>query len=226
LRPPDGRGSPVEARPATSAANLTELSDPATFAAVERGFGAAADRAVAYADFLVTHGIERGLIGPREADRIWARHLFNSVTLATVIGPNATAIDLGSGAGLPGIPIALARPDLKVVLVEPMARRVAFLRECVAALELTTVQIHYGRAPDDVPGGDVVVARAVAALPRLVELALTGPNRSADLLALKGATVAREAAELRAGGGFEIEVMELTDPAGASATVARVRRSR
>lgn len=194
--------------------------------AVQRGFGSGAPQARRYAEFLVTHGMERGLIGPREADRIWARHLFNSVVVAELIVPHATVVDLGSGAGLPGIPIALARPDLTVVLVEPMARRVAFLRECVAALELATVEIHYGRAPDDVPSGDVVVARAVAALPALAGLALSGPNRSAELLALKGASVRREVAELERQGGYQIQVVDLTDPTGASATVARVRRGR
>jgi 16S rRNA (guanine527-N7)-methyltransferase len=194
--------------------------------AVEAGFGERADLAIRYADFLVTHGIERGMIGPREADRIWDRHLFNSVALVSAIPEGVTVADLGSGAGLPGIPIALARADLKVILVEPMARRVAFLRDCVAALELPEIEIHYGRAPDDVPRADVVVARAVKALPLLAPMALAGPNRSAQLLALKGASVNREVAELTSQGGFNIEVLDLTDPAGASATVARVRRAR
>lgn len=205
--------------------SAAELADPAVVASIERGFGAGADLARRYAEFLVTQGIERGLIGPREADRIWARHLFNCVALAPAIRPDVTVLDLGSGAGLPGIPIALARPDLHVVLVEPMARRVAFLRDCVAELELPGVEIHYGRAPDDVPAARVVVARAVKALPTLAPMALAGPNRSAELLALKGASVDREIAELAASGGFTIERLDLRDPAGASATVARVRRS-
>lgn len=193
--------------------------------AVERGFGEAADAAFQYAELLCTAGIERGLIGPREAERIWDRHVFNSVALAPVIPRGVTVVDLGSGAGLPGIPIALARPDLTMILVEPMARRVAFLRDCVAALELSGVVIHYGRAPDDVPGCQVVVARAVKALPALSAMALAGPNRGAELLALKGASVNREVAELETQGGFKVEVLALTDPVGGSATVARVRRS-
>jgi 16S rRNA (guanine527-N7)-methyltransferase len=204
---------------------LTELADPAVAAAVERGFGAASERAIRYAELLVTIGIERGLIGPREADRIWSRHLFNSVAVAPLPATGVRVADIGSGAGLPGIPVALARPDLRITLVEPMARRVAFLRECVAELELN-VEIHYGRAPDDVPVADVVTARAVAALPALAEMALAGPNRAAELVALKGASVAKEAAELRGAGGFEVEVRELSDPTGASATVARVWRAR
>jgi 16S rRNA (guanine527-N7)-methyltransferase len=193
--------------------------------AVERGFGERADTALQYAELLCTAGIERGLIGPREAERIWDRHVFNSVALAPVIPAGVTVVDLGSGAGLPGIPIALARPDLNVILVEPMARRVAFLRDCVAALDLPRVDIHYGRAPDDVPACQVVVARAVKALPALAAMALAAPNRGAELLALKGASVNREVTELASQGGFDIEVLDLSDPAGGSATVARVRRS-
>jgi 16S rRNA (guanine527-N7)-methyltransferase len=121
--------------------------------------------------------------------------------------------------------VAIARPDLRVVLVEPMARRVAFLRECVAELELPAVEIHYGRAPDDVPAVDIVVARAVAALPALAAMALAGPNRSAELIALKGANVDTEATALAAEGGYVVAVERVTDPSGASATVARVRRA-
>ena len=88
----------------------------------------------AYAEFLKNQGIERGLIGPREADRIWERHIFNCLPITTLFSKAATVFDIGSGAGLPGIVIALARPDLKVVLIEPLERRVEFLQEAVAAL--------------------------------------------------------------------------------------------
>jgi 16S rRNA (guanine527-N7)-methyltransferase len=206
--------------------SAAELSEPELSHVIGQVFGPAAEQARRYADFLVTHGIERGLIGPREADRIWARHVFNCVSVAAVIPPDLTVLDLGSGAGLPGIPIALARPDLNLILVEPMARRVAFLRDCVTELGLARVTIHYGRAPDDSPAAPVIVARAVKALPALAALALAGANRSSALLALKGAKADREIAALRAEGGFEVEKLDLTDPAGASATVARVRRSR
>jgi 16S rRNA (guanine527-N7)-methyltransferase len=206
--------------------SAAKLSEPELSHAIGQVFGPAAAQARRYADFLVSHGIERGLIGPREADRIWARHVFNCVAMAAVIPPDVTVLDLGSGAGLPGIPIALARPDLHLILVEPMARRVAFLRDCVTELGLARVTIHYGRAPDDVPAAPVIVARAVKALPALATLALAGANRSSALLALKGAKADREIAALRAEGGFEVEKLDLTDPAGASATVARVRRSR
>src|SRR5205814_7039776 len=95
-------------------------------------FRAGLDVAVRYADLLCTVGVERGLVGPHEIARIWPRHLLNSAALAPLLPPGAAVLALGSGAGLPGIPLALARPDLSVTLTEPMARRVEFLRECVA----------------------------------------------------------------------------------------------
>ncbi|MGN6474701.1 MAG: 16S rRNA (guanine(527)-N(7))-methyltransferase RsmG [Mycobacteriales bacterium] len=202
-----------------------EPADPAVKAAVQAGFGARAELAVRYAGLLVTVGIERGLVGPREADRIWARHLFNCVALAPLLPADSVSVDLGSGAGLPGIPVALARPDVSMVLVEPMARRVAFLTECVATLGLSQVEVRHARAQDGLPSSDTVIARAVAALPSLAAMALPAGSH-AELLALKGSTVATEAAELTAAGGYGVEILEVADPAGAPATVARVRRSR
>lgn len=191
---------------------------------MQAGFGARSELAVRYAELLVTAGIERGLVGPREADRIWARHLFNCAALAPLLPPGSATVDLGSGAGLPGIPVALARPDVSMVLLEPMARRAAFLTECVATLGLSQVEVRRARAQDGLPAADTVIARAIAALPDLAVLALPAGS-SAELLALKGSTVATEAAELRAAGGYEVEIVEVADPTGAPATVARVRRS-
>jgi len=90
------------------------------------------DRVHAYAAFLESAGIERGLIGPREADKIWDRHIFNCLPVTSLLKEGSIVFDIGSGAGLPGIVIALARPDLKVVLIEPLERRVEFLKEAVA----------------------------------------------------------------------------------------------
>ena len=100
---------------------------PAPPAAAATLFGAAVDRAIAYADLLATEGTVRGLLGPREVPRLWDRHLLNSAVVAELIPPGARVVDAGSGAGLPGIPLALARPDLAVTLLEPLARRHAFL---------------------------------------------------------------------------------------------------
>ncbi|HVU62185.1 MAG TPA: 16S rRNA (guanine(527)-N(7))-methyltransferase RsmG [Mycobacteriales bacterium] len=189
-------------------------------------FGADTDRAARYAVLLATIGIERGLLGPREADRIWGRHLFNSAALAPLVASSATVVDLGSGAGLPGIPLALARPDLRVVLLEPMARRVQFLEECVRELGLGNVTVHRGRAQDGVPvTADAVTARAVAPLAALAVLAFPLCRNDGVLYALKGAKAVAEAGELDRGGGFVSIIHNLTDADDEPATVVEVRRS-
>jgi 16S rRNA (guanine527-N7)-methyltransferase len=171
-------------------------------------------------------GIERGLIGPREAERVWSRHLFNSAAVAPLIAASSRVVDLGSGAGLPGIPLALARPDVHVVLLEPMARRVQFLEECVDELELANVSVHRGRAEDGVPSlADAVTARAVAPLTALAALAFPLCRGDGVLLAIKGAKAGDEVAEMTRGGGFAAVVHMLTDAAGEPATVVEVRRS-
>lgn len=149
-------------------------SDAAIPDAAAAVFGAEVDRAAAYVTLLATTGVERGLLGPREVDRLWDRHVLNSVAVSHAIGPQASVVDVGSGAGLPGIPLALARPDLVVTLLEPLLRRATFLSEVVDELELADrVSVVRGRAvdPDDRdPLGhratyDVVTSRAVARSP-------------------------------------------------------------
>src|SRR4051812_14518171 len=155
-------------------------------------FAAALPLAARYVDLLATVGLERGLIGPRESGRLWSRHLLNSAALADHVPAGAQVVDVGSGAGLPGIPLALARPDLRMTLLEPMARREVFLREVIAELGLTA-DVRRGRIEDAGRGWtDVVVARAVAPLDRLVELALPALRPGGRLLALKGAGAAEE----------------------------------
>lgn len=194
--------------------------------AAERVFGPNVAKAARYAELLATVGIERGLIGPREADRIWSRHLFNSVVMAPLIPQAVRVVDLGSGAGLPGIPVALARPDLELVLLEPMARRVQFLEECVTELELSNVTVARGRAQDGAGKlTNVVVARAVAPLSTLAELALALCRPGGVLLALKGLKAADEAAELNATERFAAIVHPLVDATGVTATVVEVRRT-
>jgi len=143
----------------------------------------------AYADFLKGPGIERGLIGPREGDRIWERHILNSLFVTQLLPQGASLFDIGSGAGLPGIVIALARPDLKVTLIEPLERRVEFLIE---ATEGTDIQVIRGRAQDVKKSADYVTARAVAALDKLKKMSWHMLKMNGSLLAMKGESAAKE----------------------------------
>jgi 16S rRNA (guanine527-N7)-methyltransferase len=157
--------------------------------------------------------VERGLIGPREAGRLWERHLLNCAVVEELVPRGASLIDIGSGAGLPGIVLAMLRPDLRITLLEPMARRVVFLEECVTGLRLDNVAVHRGRA-EDVAGhlvADVVTARAVAPLDRLAALALALVRPGGKVLALKGERAAQEARAagpaLRRLGASEVTVL-------------------
>jgi 16S rRNA (guanine527-N7)-methyltransferase len=171
-------------------------------AAARSVFGDHLALAVRYAELLVTDGVVRGLIGPREAPRIWDRHVINCAVTSGMIPFGASVVDVGSGAGLPGIVLAVARPDLRITLVEPLARRTAFLSEVVTTLGLdATVTVVRGRA-EDLAGGplvaaDVVTARAVAPLDRLAGWCLPLTAIGGRLLALKGASAAEEVAEHR-----------------------------
>ena len=154
---------------------------------IEALFGDQSPQARAYVDLLAHQGIDWGLLGPREADRLWERHLLNSAGLAACL-PEAGAYvaDIGSGAGLPGIPLALARPDLRIDLVEPMQRRVDFLDLCLDRLALADrVRVVRARAEDYHATPDFVTCRALAPLKSLLPLlsALVPP---ACLLAIKG----------------------------------------
>jgi 16S rRNA (guanine527-N7)-methyltransferase len=147
-----------------------------------------------YAALLASDGVVRGLIGPREAPRLWDRHLLNSAVLGEVIPENATVADIGSGAGLPGMVLAIARPDLKVTLVEPLLRRTTFLDEVVAQLQLTNVEVVRARA-EELHGNrtfDVVTSRAVAPLERLLgwSMPLVAPRGA--MVAMKGSSVEDE----------------------------------
>jgi 16S rRNA (guanine527-N7)-methyltransferase len=158
-------------------------------------FGERLPLATEYARRLATDGVVRGLIGPREADRIWDRHLLNCAAVAELIASGASVSDVGSGAGLPGIVLAVARPDLSIALVEPLARRSAFLSEVVSDLGLDNVVVTRVRAEDAVgklPPADVVTARAVAPLDRLASWCLPLARVGGRLLALKGTTAADE----------------------------------
>ena len=151
-------------------------------------FGAALPQLEVYAALLAGAGVERGLLGPREAARLWERHLLNCVGVAELLEPGCVVLDLCSGAGLPGLVLALHRPDVQVVLVEPLQRRAAFLSEAVQTLSLRTVVVRRARA-EELHGTvevDVVTARAVAPLERLAGWAMPLLRPGGRLLALKG----------------------------------------
>ncbi|MGH3438130.1 MAG: 16S rRNA (guanine(527)-N(7))-methyltransferase RsmG [Sciscionella sp.] len=191
---------------------VTTPAPPPSSASV---FGTRMALAERYVDLLAAEGVKRGLIGPREVDRLWERHVLNSAVVGELIPCGATVVDVGSGAGLPGIPLAIARPDLTVTLMEPMARRVAWLGEVVAELALP-MQVVRGRAEEDVVrqqvgACDIAVARALAPLARLASWCLPLIKPAGRVLALKGASVSEEIARdqpavLRAG-GKPLEVM-------------------
>ncbi|MGB3955969.1 MAG: 16S rRNA (guanine(527)-N(7))-methyltransferase RsmG [Brooklawnia sp.] len=156
-------------------------------------FGDQADSAARYVQILTTDGIERGLLGPREAERIWERHILNSAALARLPAQGARVLDVGSGAGLPGIPLALTRPDLTVVLLEPLLRRSDFLAEVVDALDLGgRVSVLRGRAEELDERFEVVTARAVAPLGKLVGWTHHLFAATGELLAMKGASAGQE----------------------------------
>jgi len=196
--------------------HVKQPMSPDAHDAAQTVFGDRYPLADRYAALLASSGVDRGLIGPREGDRLWERHLLNSAVLAELVPQGCRVLDVGSGAGLPGIPLALARPDLSIVLLEPMARRVAWLREIVTALGLT-VEVHRGRAEDPVVrdelgGNDVVTARAVAPLGRLASWTLPLVAPGGRLLAIKGAgadeEVSRDVVAVRAAGGAAVEIVQ------------------
>ena len=190
--------------------------------------------AARYAELLAGAGVEHGLIGPREPGRLWARHLISSAVLGELLAPGLNVVDLGSGAGLPGIPLAIARPDLTVGLIEPMHRRCRFLRETITALQLEAVRVIPARA-EELHGrlhADAVLARAVAPLHRLLPVGWPLVRRGGELLAVKGASAARELAQ--AGPllptdideGFPLVARCGAEFGAAATTVIRLRRRR
>lgn len=188
-------------------------------------FGDRLPLAIRFAEWLAGAGVERGLVGPRETARIWERHLLNCAAIGALVAPGASVVDIGSGAGLPGLPLAIARPDLSIMLVESMLRRTAFLCEVVADLELSAVSVRRSRAEELAresreskeskgPGfADVVTARAVAPIDKLARWALPLAKKHGVVLALKGAGAVEELASawpsLRALGVADARVIVL-----------------
>lgn len=166
-------------------------SEPAAAATM---FGDRIEVARAFAGALAQHGEERGLIGPLEAERLWSRHILNCAIAAPLFSGRVG--DVGSGAGLPGLVLAIARPDVEWVLIEPMERRVAWLEEQAAALGLSNVEVVRGRAEEwsQGPTLDAVTARAVSALRTLIPLTAPLVRDGGELILLKGAAASDEIA--------------------------------
>jgi 16S rRNA (guanine527-N7)-methyltransferase len=193
-------------------------------------FGPATEAAARYVAMLAGDGVVRGLIGPREVPRLWERHVLNSAALAEAVPQGARVVDVGSGAGLPGVPLGLARPDVTLTLVEPMARRVEFLQDVVTTLEVPW-RIVRGRAEErsvvrTVGPVDVVTARAVAPLPRLVGWCRGLLAPGSQLIALVGARAAAEVPELvpelEAAGMRDVHTRAVGVELGAAATTVVV----
>jgi 16S rRNA (guanine527-N7)-methyltransferase len=221
-----------------SAAKAQHPAQPVALTAPDAARAAFGDRlplAQRYAALLAGTGIERGLLGPREADRIWERHLLNSAVVADLLPTHGRVVDVGSGAGLPGLPIALRRSGLQVDLVEPLQRRALFLDEVVAELGLgQRVRVLRGRAEDasvraTASNADWVVARAVAPLDRLVRWCFPLLSPGGRLLALKGSSatdeVSRHEAQLRRMRAAEWHVVQMdVDWLGSPTWVVVVQR--
>jgi len=172
--------------------DFTPEAEPAEAAAI---FGAGIERARAYAAALVRDGDELGLLGPREMPRLWSRHVLNSAVVASLVPTGASVADVGSGAGLPGIPMAIAQPGAHFTLIEPMERRSNWLQEQVDALGLTNVTVRRARAEEVGEAFDIVTARAVSALPKLLRMTVPLTRHGGQILALKGSKAADEIAE-------------------------------
>jgi 16S rRNA (guanine527-N7)-methyltransferase len=194
-------------------------------------FGERLPLAVAFAQRLATDGVLRGLIGPREVARLWERHLLNCAVITELVPPDARVVDVGSGAGLPGLAMACRRGDLKVDLVESLARRVAFLREVVRVLGVDeTVRVVHGRAEDRKARATVgetewVTARAVAPLERLVKWCVPLLRRGGTLLAIKGERADAEVERLRRAQGVDVSIVRCgVGTLDTPVTVVAVRR--
>ncbi|MDR6638642.1 16S rRNA (guanine(527)-N(7))-methyltransferase RsmG [Paenarthrobacter nitroguajacolicus] len=181
--------------------------------AAEKIFGERLDLAKRYVEHLATSGTERGLIGPREIPRLWSRHVLNCAVIESAIAMDSHVADVGSGAGLPGLCLAIARPDLELTLIEPLERRVIWLQEIVDDLGLDNVTIMRTRAELAVGlvDADVVTARAVSALSNLAGLTIPLLNGRGEVVAIKGRSAGEEIEKakkvIRKLGGVETSVV-------------------
>ncbi|AIJ34530.1 16S rRNA (guanine(527)-N(7))-methyltransferase RsmG [Corynebacterium imitans] len=177
-------------------------------------FGDRVKLAQAYHDSLATVAAERGFIGPKEVDRLWERHILNCAVAAEAFDEGASVADVGSGAGLPGIPLAIARPDLQLTLIEPLLKRSTYLKEVKEQLGLDNVTVVRGRAEEQKRGRfDAVTSRAVAPLGKLAGWSLPLVRHGGAMVAMKGASVSeeleRDQAQIRKAGGVDAEIFQV-----------------
>ncbi|WP_347038617.1 16S rRNA (guanine(527)-N(7))-methyltransferase RsmG [Glutamicibacter halophytocola] len=198
--------------------------------AAEKIFGDRLDLAKRYVQHLATSGIERGLLGPREVPRLWSRHVLNCAVIESVMEQDVEVADVGSGAGLPGLCLAIARPDLKLTLIEPLERRRIWLSEVIEDLGLDNVTVMRGRAEQmvDVVNARYVTARAVSALANLAGLTIPLLHGQGELIAIKGRSAAEEidkaSKAIRKLGGKETEVLTIgEDLLAEPTTVVRIK---
>ncbi|ANE05193.1 16S rRNA (guanine(527)-N(7))-methyltransferase RsmG [Corynebacterium crudilactis] len=183
-------------------------------------FGDNLEKAIAYHESLATDGSIRGFIGPREVPRLWDRHILNCGVIGEAMDEGISVADIGSGAGLPGIPLAIARPDLKITLIEPLLKRSVYLNEVKEALQLDNVTVIRGRAEEKIVRKqvglvDLVTSRAVAPLGKLATWSLPLVKIGGRMVAMKGSSVEeeieRDAKEIRKAGGSDIKVYTVGD---------------
>lgn len=220
-------GENVDGRGIVSRETSPSLAELAKF------FGPSFPVVQAFHRMLVEQGELRGLIGPRELDRLWERHLLNSAAVVQFLPETGSIVDLGSGAGLPGIVVAAMRPEARVLLVEPMERRCAWLTEVIGELELSNVEVKRGRA-EEFHGAfeaDVVTARAVAPLDRLARWSFPLLRQGGAMTVLKGRQASAEVPGalkvLRKYGASDVEILEAKTIEGLEATtVVRAVRTK
>ena len=158
-------------------------------------FGAGIEKARGYAAALVRDGDELGLLGPREMPKLWSRHILNSAVVAELVKPGQTCADIGSGAGLPGIPMAIAQPEAEFILIEPMERRSNWLKMIIEELGISNARVIRARAEEVGEVFDVTTARAVSALPKLLKMLVPLTAHGGEIIALKGSKAAEEIEE-------------------------------
>ena len=169
--------------------DFTPEIEPASAAEI---FGERIGQARGYFAALVRDGDLLGLLGPREMPKLWTRHILNSAVVAELVEPGKTVADVGSGAGLPGIPMALAQPKAHFTLIEPMERRSDWLKRMVEELELDNVSVLRARAEEVGDVFDIVTARAVSALPNLLKMCVPLTKHGGEIIALKGSKAGEE----------------------------------